>query len=85
MMMNSWQNANSSMPTPMMMPMPMSMPMPTSSKEGDTSIPQQPIMCMMPVIFCDPSKMPKDMKMPNMPFPYFPYPMPYQQNTPETK
>ena len=56
-----------------------SMPIPTQNAEG------QPIMYMMPVCFCDPSKLPKDMKMPTMQYPFYPYPMPFQQNTPETK
>ena len=71
------------------MPMAMPMTMPMTSKEGDKTAPQQPFICMMPVCFCDPSKMPKDMKfptggnMPSMPF-YFPYPM-APQNNPESK
>jgi len=71
------------------MPMAMPMAMPMTSKEGDKTAPQQPFICMMPVCFCDPSKMPKDMKfptggnMPSMPF-YFPYPM-APQNNPESK
>ena len=71
--------------------MPMAMPMPMTSKEGDKTSPQQPFICMMPVCFCDPSKMPKDMKfptggnMPNVPFAYFPYPMAFPQNNPENK
>ena len=61
------------------------MPMPTSTQEGDKNNPQQPMVMMMPVYFCDPSKMPKDMKFPNMPYPMFPYPMTYPQNNQENK
>ena len=53
--------------------------MPTTSSDG------HPLIYMMPVCFCDPSKMPKEMKMPNMPYPIFPYPMTFQQNPPEAK
>ena len=69
------------------MPMAMPMPMPTSTtQEGDKNTQQQqPVIMMMPVCFCDPSKMPKDMKMPNMPYQFFPYPMNYPQNNQESK
>ena len=74
------------------MPMAMPMPIPMTSKEGDkANQSQQPFICMMPVCFCDPSKMPKDMKfptggnMPAIPFTYFPYPITFPQNNPESK
>jgi hypothetical protein len=76
------------------MPMPMPMPMPStqSTQEGgDKNAQQQPMVYFMPVCVFDPSKMPKDMKIPNMPnmsnmqFPYFPYAMPYPQTTPDNK
>jgi len=73
---------NSNMPA---MPMPMPMP----AQEGDKNAQQQPMIYMVPVCFVDPSKMPKDMKIPNMPnnmpFPFYPYPMAYPQSNPETK
>ena len=85
MFMYPGQSGNTQMP----MPMPMAMPM--TSKEGDKTNQQQPFICMMPICFCYPSKMPKDMKfptggnMPTMPFTYFPYPMAFPQNNPESK
>ena len=66
--------------------MPMTMQMPTQG--GDKNSQQQPMICMMPVCFMDPSKMPKDMKMPTMPnmnFQFFPYPMGYPQSNQEAK
>ena len=78
MMMYPGQDTNSSIP--------IQMSMPTPAKEGDKNNPQQPFIYMMPVCIFDPSKMPKDMKMPNMenmpnmPFPFFPYPMSFPQN-----
>ena len=86
MMMYPVQNNNNNMP--MNMPMPMPMPMPSTTQEGDKKNQQQPMIYMMPVCFCDPSKLPKDMKMPNMPnmqYPIFPYPMTFPQNTTENK
>ena len=68
--------------TNMAMPMPMTMP--TTTEGGDKTA-QQPMIYMMPVCVFDSSKMPKDMKMPNMQFPFFPYPMPYPQSTTESK
>ena len=62
--------------------------MPTPTQEGNKTNPQQPMVYMMPVMFCDPTKMPKDMKMPNMPnmqYPFFPFPMQYPQSNIENK
>ena len=75
MMMYPQVSPNSQSP----MPMPMPIPMPTT-QQGDKNNQQQPMIMMMPVCVYDPSKMPKDMKMPNMPYPFFPYPMNYPQN-----
>ena len=72
MMMYPQQNPNSQIPMPMPMPMPV-------AQEGDKNNPQ-PMIMMMPVCVFDPSKMPKDMKMPNIPYPIFPYPMNFPQN-----
>ena len=69
-----YPSQNSNMPMPMM-PMPMTMP---TTQEGDK--PQQPVVYMMPVCFCDPKNMPKDMKMP-----FFPFPMAYPQPATEKK
>ena len=85
MMMCPFPNNNNNMP----MPFPMTMP--TTTQEGDKkNQPQQPVIYMMPVCFCDPSKLPKDMKMPNMSnmqFQFCPYPMtfPQSQSNPESK
>ena len=61
-----------------------SMPMMPTTQGGDKNS-QQQFIYMMPVCFCDPSKMPKDMKMNNMQFPFFPYSMGFPQNTSENK
>ena len=62
---------------PMMMyPQDKAPTMPTPTKEGERMM-----FCMMPVFF-DPSKMPKDSKFPNVPFPFCPYPMAFPQNNP---
>ena len=81
---NPGKNGNTTFQMPI--PMPMSMPMNTPAKEGDKNSPQQPLVCMVPVMFIDPSKLPKEMQNKgNMSFPYFPFPMNFQQTTPETK
>ena len=64
----------------------MTIQMPTQT--GDKDSQQKPMIYMMPVCFMDPSKMPKDMKMPtmpNMPFQFAPYPMSFPQNNQDSK
>ena len=63
----------------------MSMPMMSTVNQGGDKNNQQQFVYMMPVCFCDPSKMSKDMKMNNMQFPIFPYPMAFPQTTSENK
>ena len=77
MMMYPGQNSNMSFP---MMPMTMNMNMPTTQEGDKTNQPQQPVVYMMPVCFCDPKNMPKEMKMP-----FFPYPISCSQPTTEKK